>query len=72
MAAETKVVIPKTPNKPESTRRCTVKEVGEGLEVTFLVDPDIAKRIKSRAGTMPLYRYMWENVLNRAVTDHVF
>lgn len=52
---------------------CNVQELSDGsLQITFPVDdPQIIRRLKSRAGTMPLSRYMWENILKRAVVDHV-
>ncbi len=43
-----------------------------GIQVSFLIEPDVAKRLIRRAGGMQLERYLWENVLYRAVVDHVF
>lgn len=42
------------------------------ITVTFLVDVTEASRIVRRAAGMDLSRYMWENILNRAVQDHVY
>jgi hypothetical protein len=57
---------------PPSTQRCTTEDVHDGLKVTFLIDPLQAKRLKMRAGTRPLYKYLWENILQRAVDSEVF
>jgi hypothetical protein len=51
---------------------CSVTEKPEGLSVTFTIEPSLIKRYKTRAGNMPLERYIWENLLARAVVDHVY
>lgn len=43
-----------------------------GLSVTVQVDSTIAQRLRLRAQTMPLDRYLWENILKRAIADHVY
>lgn len=43
-----------------------------GLYCTIYIQPDAAKRHKARAGTMDLSRYLWENILKRAITDSVY
>jgi hypothetical protein len=52
---------------------CTVAENADGtLTITVGVDEAITKRLKLRAQTMPLERYIWENILKRAFVDHVY
>lgn len=43
-----------------------------GLSVTFQIGPLETQRLKSRAGPMPLDRYLWENVLKQAISSAVF
>lgn len=59
--------------KQEEIPKCRVSPQPDGgLQVHFLIDPDAAKRLARRAGSMPLERYLWENVLNRAVSSEVY
>ena len=52
---------------------CIATEYPDGsLNVQVHVELDIAKRLKSRAGSMDLSRYIWENVLKRALWDSVY
>lgn len=55
-----------------SPKCITLQQPDGGIQVSFLIDPDVAHRIRRRAGTMSLERYIWENILKRAVTDHVY
>ena len=53
--------------------RCKVEELSDGsIVVSLLIDSPVVKRLKLRAGPMPLHRYIYEQVLNRAVVDHVY
>lgn len=56
---------------PQFKCRATLQPDG-GISVDLLIEPMIAKRIISRAGGMDVSRYLWENILNRAITDHVY
>jgi hypothetical protein len=57
----------------EKIPRCKVLMLPNGgMQVSVLVDPDITKRYMTRANGMPLYRYLYEQVLQRAIVDHVF
>ena len=58
---------------PAIPPKCTVVEEEDGtLLVSFRIAPEIAKRVKSRAYNVPLDMYLWTNILNRAVQDHVY
>jgi hypothetical protein len=62
-----------TQNTPLTGQKCLVEEQPDGgLHVHFLIEPDVAVRIRRRAHTMPLDRYIWENILKRNIVDHVF
>jgi len=43
-----------------------------GIQVHFLIEPADAARLMRRAQTMPLSRYIWENIVRRAVQDHIY
>ena len=60
------------PTADFSTINCAVNQLGAEGEVTFLVEPDIWRRIKSRAGSQNLAEYFWENILKRALMNHVY
>ena len=64
---------PQPTPKPKTTdMKCHVRDQPHGgLSVTFQIEEFYAKRIKLRAGPMPLDRYIWENIIKRAVADHV-
>ena len=52
---------------------CEVVDQPDGsVIITLRVDAQPMKRHRSRAGTMDLSRYMWENILKRAVIDSVY
>ena len=58
---------------PSIPPQCTVVEEEDGtLLVSFRIAPETAKRVKSRASNVPLADYLWANVLNRAIQDHVY
>lgn len=40
--------------------------------ITLRVAPDVMKRHKLRANGMDINRYMWENILHRALVDTVY
>jgi hypothetical protein len=40
--------------------------------VSFTVDPEILVRMKRKANGMGLGKYMWENILYRAMIDNCF
>ena len=53
--------------------KCTVYLCPDGtLRVDFLVEIGAAKRLLSRAGVMPLDKYIWENILKRAIDTAVY
>jgi len=54
--------------------KCEVSYLDNGTaSVTFLIeDPSVVKRLEQRAGSIDLGRYLFENVLYRAVVDHVY
>jgi hypothetical protein len=53
--------------------KCYVEDNEDGgLLVQFYVGPIEAKRLKSRAQQMDMARYIYENILFRAVNDHVY
>lgn len=65
--AETKTE-PRGPNVP-----CVVRnQPSGGLSVTFQIDVPTAARLKSRAQTQDLARYIYENVIKPAVSTHVY
>lgn len=42
------------------------------VHVTFLMSPDVTRRMRLRAGKMDLGKYLWENVLHAATEAHVY
>lgn len=65
--AETKTE-PRTPSVP-----CVVRnQPSGGLSVTFQIDAPTAARLKARAQSMELSRYIFENILKPAVSTHVY
>lgn len=63
---------PKT-SGPTPAQNCRVELQPDGkLVVSFLVDELATRRLRSRAGAMDLATYLWENILKRAVVDHVY
>ncbi len=40
--------------------------------ITLCVESQVMKRHRLRAGSMDINRYMWENVLHRALVDSVY
>ncbi len=55
-----------------STRDCAVVLTGKEAEVTFRVEAGVLRRIRSRADKQDLAEYFWQNILKRAVLDHVY
>jgi hypothetical protein len=56
---------------------CTVQpmdlpQMPNSLMVHFVIGPVETKRLKSRAGDMDLAMYIYENILKRAISTHVF
>jgi len=52
---------------------CIVHECPDGtLDVQFQIDKVTAERIKRRSYSMSLDRYVWENIIKRAVIGHVY
>lgn len=53
---------------------CSVSESNPdgSVHVTFLMPADVTRRMRLRAGKVPLEVYLWENVLHAAVEAHVF
>lgn len=37
-----------------------------------LIPPEVASRIRSRAGMQPLDVYLWDNILRQAFFSHVY
>lgn len=42
------------------------------LKVELLIEPLAAARYRTRAGKMDIGRYLWDNVLHRAIVDAVY
>lgn len=42
------------------------------LKVELLIEPLAAARYRTRAGRMDIGRYLWDNVLHRAIVDAVY
>lgn len=42
------------------------------LRVELLIEPLTAARYRTRAGRMDIGRYLWDNVLHRAIVDAVY
>lgn len=57
---------------PVATVRCQVTEKNEGALVTFSIDPQTWKRLKSRMGKMEPGKYLWEEILHRAIEGSVY
>lgn len=58
---------------PPAYAKCLVNMQPDGkLAVSFLIDSTEAARIIRRAGNMDIGKYLWENILYRAVVDHVY
>lgn len=58
---------------PAPRAPCFVRDQpGGGLSVTFQVDAQTTARLKARAQSMDLSRYIYENILKPAVSTHVF
>lgn len=49
-----------------------VDQPDQSVIITLRVESHIMKRHRLRAGTMDINRYMWENILNRALVDSVY
>lgn len=63
--------IPQSSAAPAS--KCSVEKAPNGgLIVHFLIDEQRTKRIKSRAQTMDLAAYIWNNIINPAVEGSTF
>ena len=43
-----------------------------GIQVHFLIDSTVARKLRTRAGRMPMAKYLWENILHRSIQDHVY
>lgn len=74
--AKTEIPVKPTQEPPHtlsaSTHCMTKTQPDNGIQVTFLIEPEAAKRLMKKAGTMPLARYLWENILKQAIDTHVF
>lgn len=52
---------------------CVVRnQPSGGLSVTFQIDAPTTARLKGRAQSMDLARYIYENILKPAVSTHVY
>jgi hypothetical protein len=61
------------PSPYQSTPVCEVVELPDGTGVaTVLIDANVLARHKRRAGPMDISKYLWENVLHRALVDSVY
>lgn len=61
------------PIKRELPPKCVVTHQPDGaMQVAFLIESQTAQRLMRKAGGMGIERYLWENILQRAVTDHVY
>jgi len=68
-------VLPSTAIDPDTatSNGCMTHERPDGsIVVVFVIDSLTAKRYHSRRGVMDLGRYLWENVIKRAVVDSVW
>jgi hypothetical protein len=64
---------PAPPKPPQPRSMCQVVENSDGsLEIMYKVEEHIARRLRSRAHTMPLTRYVEENILKRAFYDATY
>ncbi len=53
--------------------KCMVTDQPDGaMAVQFLISPEIASRLRRRANTMPMDRYLWENILYRSIVDGAY
>lgn len=53
--------------------RVTIRENQDhSLQIGLLIDPDIAIRLRRKAGTMKLEMYLWENLFKAALVAHVY
>lgn len=58
---------------PTPSMRCRVQEQPDGaLQVSFLIEPVAARKMKLKAGNVDMATYLWDNILHRAVVTHVF
>lgn len=70
---DTKPIFDKVLGAPASIPNCEVSDLPDGsVIITLHVESHIMKRHRLRAGTMQIERYMWENILNRALVDSVY
>ena len=52
---------------------CEVSDLPDGsVIITLRVDAHIIKRHRLRANGMEIGRYLWENILHRAMVDSVY
>lgn len=52
---------------------CVVSLYGNNTaKVSIDVESEVMRRIRSRAGTQNLADYVWDNILKRALYDHVY
>lgn len=72
LAPKPKVDPSQTPQTSAPPKCMASLQPDGAIKVAFLIEPDVASRIRRRSGSMDLSKYLWENILNRAVTDHVF
>jgi hypothetical protein len=57
-------------NQSNPPMYCLVKDQPDGgMQVTFLIEPESASRIRKRAYTMPLDRFIWEQMLKQAISS---
>ena len=62
-----------TPVVTAPVPNCEAVDLPDGsVIITVHVDPQVIKRHRLRAGGMDINRYMWENVLHRALVDSVY
>lgn len=64
------------PNKPSRSNPCVVNAIApgdSGLHVTFLLnDPQVIKRLQSRAGRKDLGQFLWDELLHKQIVDLVY
>lgn len=61
------------PVQPPVQSPCFVKDQPSGgLSVTFQIDKITADRIKRKAGTMDISRFIYENIIKGAVSGAVY
>lgn len=57
---------------PDQQEICRVEVIGGKVYCVFEIAPELMPRLKSRSGPIDLARYLWENILYRAIIGHIY